>query len=111
MAEGRTAGGLFAGASAGNGVGASASLGGGLNGQTGGGGGLNAESHAGGVSKSVVKLSELAPPVNVVQVQGEVAAQPSYLDTRSNFDQPQVKVVKTVAKKKYIPATEVSNEH
>lgn len=59
--SGRTAGGLYAGASAGHGVGASAAIGGGLDGSGLGAGGIGAESHAGGVSKKVVKLSETQP--------------------------------------------------
>ncbi|KAJ6641290.1 hypothetical protein Bhyg_06226 [Pseudolycoriella hygida] len=58
---GRTAGGLYAGASAGNGVGASAALGGGLGAGGVGAGGIGAESHAGGVSRKVVKLTETQP--------------------------------------------------
>lgn len=54
---GRTAGGAYAGATAGNGVGASAALGGGLD-EEGSHGGSGAEAHAGGISKKVVKLSQ-----------------------------------------------------
>lgn len=64
----RTAGGAYAGATAGHGVGASAAIGGGLDG-AGGAGGAGAESHAGGVSKKVVKLGQTnpgAPPTEVV---------------------------------------------
>lgn len=64
----RTAGGLYAGATAGNGVGASAALGGGLNGE-GGAGGTGAEAHAGGISRKVVKLGQTngaAPPSEVI---------------------------------------------
>lgn len=64
---GRTAGGAYAGATAGNGVGASAAIGGGLDGE-GGYGGSGAEAHAAGVSKKVVKLSqaEIAQPPQTV---------------------------------------------
>ncbi|XP_053664651.1 SKI family transcriptional corepressor 2 [Anopheles marshallii] len=64
----RTAGGAYAGATAGHGVGASAAIGGGLDG-AGGAGGVGAESHAGGVSKKVVRLGQTnhgAPPSEVV---------------------------------------------
>ncbi|XP_053673332.1 uncharacterized protein LOC128723599 isoform X2 [Anopheles nili] len=64
----RTAGGAYAGATAGHGVGASAAIGGGLDGY-GGAGGVGAESHAGGVSKKVVKLGQTNPggqPTEVV---------------------------------------------
>lgn len=54
---GRTAGGAYAGASAGYGVGASAAIGGGLD-DNGGHGGSGAEAHAGGISKKVVKLTQ-----------------------------------------------------
>lgn len=57
--SGRTAGGAYAGASAGGGVGASASLGG----EVGNHGGLGAEAHAGGVSKSVSIVDEQPPPI------------------------------------------------
>lgn len=63
----RTAGGAYAGATAGHGVGASAAIGGGLDG-AGGAGGAGAESHAGGVSKKVVRLGQTnqgAPPTEV----------------------------------------------
>lgn len=60
LIPGRTAGGLYAGASAGHGVGASAAIGGGL-GEGGGAGGIGAESHVGSVSKKVVKLTETQP--------------------------------------------------
>lgn len=66
----RTAGGLYAGATAGNGVGASAALGGGLNGE-GGAGGTGAEAHAGGISRKVVKLGQTngaAPPSETILV-------------------------------------------
>lgn len=59
--DGRTAGGLYAGASAGHGVGASAALGGGLDANGMSLGGIGAESHAGGVSKKVVKVSGTQP--------------------------------------------------
>lgn len=58
---GRTAGGLYAGASAGHGVGASAAIGGGLDAGGVGAGGVGAESHVGSVSKKVVKLTETQP--------------------------------------------------
>ncbi|XP_049299227.1 PE-PGRS family protein PE_PGRS11 isoform X2 [Anopheles funestus] len=64
----RTAGGAYAGATAGQGVGASAAIGGGLDG-AGGAGGVGAESHAGGVSRKVVRLGQTnqgAPPSEVV---------------------------------------------
>uniref|UniRef100_A0A182ISA1 Uncharacterized protein n=1 Tax=Anopheles atroparvus TaxID=41427 RepID=A0A182ISA1_ANOAO len=64
----RTAGGAYAGATAGHGVGASAAIGGGLDG-AGGAGGVGAESHAGGLSKKVVKLGQTnqgAAPTEVV---------------------------------------------
>ncbi|XP_035786803.1 one cut domain family member 3-like isoform X1 [Anopheles albimanus] len=64
----RTAGGAYAGATAGSGVGASAAIGGGLDG-AGAAGGVGAESHAGGLSKKVVKLGQTngaAPPTEVV---------------------------------------------
>ncbi|XP_050097014.1 merozoite surface antigen 2, allelic form 2 isoform X2 [Anopheles aquasalis] len=64
----RTAGGAYAGATAGSGVGASAAIGGGLDG-VGAAGGVGAESHAGGLSKKVVKLGQTngaAPPTEVV---------------------------------------------
>ncbi|XP_058066624.1 one cut domain family member 3 isoform X2 [Anopheles bellator] len=64
----RTAGGAYAGATAGSGVGASAAIGGGLDG-AGGAGGVGAESHAGGLSTKVVKLGQTnagAPPTEVV---------------------------------------------
>ncbi|XP_050075325.1 uncharacterized protein LOC126562786 isoform X1 [Anopheles maculipalpis] len=64
----RTAGGAYAGATAGHGVGASAAIGGGLD-DRGAAGGAGAESHAGGVSKKVVRLGQTnqgAPPSEVV---------------------------------------------
>ncbi|XP_052873023.1 one cut domain family member 3 isoform X2 [Anopheles cruzii] len=64
----RTAGGAYAGATAGHGVGASAAIGGGLD-EAGGAGGVGAESHAGGLSTKVVKLGQTnagAPPTEVV---------------------------------------------
>lgn len=81
----RTAGGLYAGATAGNGVGASAALGGGLNGE-GAAGGTGAEAHAGGFSRKVVKLSQTngaAPPSETVLVH-EVAPAPQAVNTRFN---------------------------
>ncbi|XP_035918203.1 uncharacterized protein LOC118516431 isoform X2 [Anopheles stephensi] len=64
----RTAGGAYAGATAGHGVGASAALGGGLD-DRGAAGGVGAESHAGGVSKKVIRLGQTnqgAAPSEVV---------------------------------------------
>lgn len=61
LPPGRTAGGLYAGASAGHGVGASAALGGDLNGDGVSAGAIGAESHAGGVSKKVVKVTGAQP--------------------------------------------------
>lgn len=57
LCVGRSAGGAYAGASAGYGVGASAAIGGGLD-DNGGHGGSGAEAHANGISKRVVKLSQ-----------------------------------------------------
>lgn len=62
---GRTAGGAYAGATAGNGIGASAALGGGLDGDDGHGGTV-AEAHAGGVSKKVVQVAQNGIPPRVV---------------------------------------------
>lgn len=109
---GRTAGGLYAGASAGHNVGASAALGGGLDG-AGGYGGSGAESHAGGISKKVVKLDQLeggakssvileksSVPQSTHQVSGSYSANVGF-DTRSNFadnQQPQVVHQHTVVK-------------
>ncbi|KAG4067762.1 hypothetical protein HA402_005534 [Bradysia odoriphaga] len=59
--DGRTAGGLYAGASAGHGVGASAAIGGGLDANGMSVGGIGAESHTGSVSKKVVKVTGTQP--------------------------------------------------
>lgn len=84
----RTAGGLYAGATAGNGVGASAALGGGLNGE-GGAGGTGAEAHAGGISRKVVKLGQTngaAPPSETILVH-EVPPAPQSVNTRFNHQE------------------------
>lgn len=95
----RTSGGLYAGATAGNGVGASAALGGGLNGE-GGAGGTGAEAHAGGFSRKVVKLSQTngaAPPSETVLVH-EVPPAPQMVSTRFNQEYDSNFKTKTVIK-------------
>lgn len=90
----RTAGGLYAGATAGNGVGASAAVGGGLNGN-GGAGGTGAEAHAGGISRKVVKLGQTngaAPPSETVLVNGQS------VNTRFNQEYDANVKTKTVVK-------------
>ncbi|XP_059612927.1 uncharacterized protein LOC132259351 [Phlebotomus argentipes] len=66
--DGQTAGGLFAGASAGHGVGATAALAGGADASGVLSGGGVAEAHSAGVQKSVVKVAEPQPVVTVVDV-------------------------------------------
>ncbi|XP_055529465.1 calpain small subunit 1 isoform X2 [Wyeomyia smithii] len=79
----KTAGGAYAGASAGHGVGASAAIGGGLGGE-GGAGGTGAEAHAGGVSKKVVKLSQTNGGETIYT--HEVPPVPQVVNTRFNQD-------------------------
>lgn len=71
---GNTAGGLYAGATAGQGIGASASLGGDVNSGFGSG---QAQASAGGVSKSVVKTvsTNVEPEVDSTQYQIPIAMQ------------------------------------
>lgn len=85
--NGRTAGGGYAGATAGHGVGASAAFGGGLD-NVGGAGGLGAEAHSGGVSKKVVKLGQTnggAPPSETI-IEHEVPPAPQAVHTRFNHE-------------------------
>ncbi|KXJ83176.1 hypothetical protein RP20_CCG008416 [Aedes albopictus] len=95
----RSAGGGYAGATAGNGVGASAAFGGGLN-NAGGAGGLGAEAHALGTSKKVVKLGQTngaAPPSETLLVHDAPPA-PVAVHTRFN-DETSVKTkTKTILK-------------
>lgn len=95
----RSAGGGYAGATAGNGVGASAAFGGGLN-NAGGAGGLGAEAHAPGTSKKVVKIGQTngaAPPSETVLVH-EAPPAPVAVHTRFN-DETSVKTkTKTILK-------------
>lgn len=95
----RSAGGGYAGATAGNGVGASAAFGGGLN-NAGGAGGLGAEAHAPGTSKKVVKLGQTngaAPPSETILVHDAPPA-PVAVHTRFN-DETSVKTkTKTILK-------------
>lgn len=100
---GRTAGGAYAGATAGHGTGASVAIGGAADGETGAAGGKHAEAHAFGKSKSVVQLYDSAAPAPVPQQPALVADEA--LDTRQTGNEIVVK--KTVIKKKYVP--EVSN--
>uniref|UniRef100_A0A6B2E8T1 Putative glycine-rich cell wall structural protein 1 n=1 Tax=Phlebotomus kandelakii TaxID=1109342 RepID=A0A6B2E8T1_9DIPT len=80
--DGRTSGGLFAGATAGHGVGATAALAGGVEAEGGVAGGSLTEAHAGGVSKSVVKVVEPQPPLVTTTVV-EVPQQPSLTVTKN----------------------------
>lgn len=84
IADGRTAGGLYAGASAGHGVGASAALAGNVEADGGGAGGSIAEAHATGLQKSVVQTVESQPP-QVVTVDAPVVhhQQPSLTVTKN----------------------------
>lgn len=88
----RTAGGAYAGATAGHGVGASAAIGGGLNGG-GAAGGVGAESHAAGLSRKVVKLGQTnhgaAPTEVVIAKEKGVQHEQSY----DRIDNHQVKQV------------------
>lgn len=95
----RTAGGGYAGATAGNGVGASAAFGGGLD-NAGGAGGLGAEAHAAGVSKQVVKIGQTngaAPPSETV-LEHEVRPAPQAVNTRFNHEANSQLKTKTVFK-------------
>lgn len=95
----RTAGGGYAGATAGNGVGASAAFGGGLD-NAGGAGGLGAEAHAGGVSKKVVKIGQTngaAPPSEAI-LEHEVPPAPQAVHTRFNQEVNSKSKTKTILK-------------
>ncbi|XP_055609167.1 merozoite surface protein 2 isoform X10 [Uranotaenia lowii] len=104
----RTAGGAYAGATAGHGVGASAAIGGGLAGE-GGAGGVGAEAHAAGVSKKVVRLGQTngadAPSEAVFESETAPAKSPS-VSTRFNQENdahhPVHTRTKTFYKKKII---------
>ncbi|XP_055626808.1 uncharacterized protein LOC129768893 isoform X2 [Toxorhynchites rutilus septentrionalis] len=113
----RSAGGAYAGASAGHGVGASAAIGGSLD-DAGGAGGTGAEAHAPGVHKKVVKLGQTngaAPPSETILV-SEVSPQHHPVNTKKHVikeihtdletplqaDQPDHTVTKTVYKKKFV---------
>ncbi|XP_040155107.1 one cut domain family member 3 isoform X1 [Anopheles arabiensis] len=103
----RTAGGAYAGATAGHGVGASAAIGGGLDG-AGGAGGAGAESHAGGVSKKVVRLGQTnqgAPPTEVV-ISKETGAH-----HQGNFERIDDHHVKEVHTELRAPAPQPAPEH
>ncbi|XP_053688536.1 merozoite surface protein 2 [Sabethes cyaneus] len=91
----KTAGGAYAGASAGQGVGASAAIGGNLNG-AGGAGGTGAEAHAGGVSKKVVKLGQT--DVGETIYTHEVPPAPQSVNTRFNQDFETNTRTKTIVK-------------
>lgn len=95
----RTAGGGYAGATAGNGVGASAAFGGGLD-NAGGAGGLGAEAHAGGVSKKVVKIGQTngAAPPSEILLEHEVPPAPQAVNTRFNHEVNSKSKTKTVLK-------------
>lgn len=95
----RTAGGGYAGATAGNGVGASAAFGGGLD-NAGGAGGLGAEAHAGGISKKVVKIGQTngaAPPSEAI-FEHEVRPAPQVVHTRFNHEVDSKSKTKTILK-------------
>lgn len=95
----RTAGGAYAGASAGGGVGASAAIGGGLNGE-GGAGGVGAEAHAAGANTKVVKLGQTngaAPPSETVLVR-DLPPAPQRVDTRFNQEYESKTKTKSVVK-------------
>lgn len=95
----RTAGGGYAGATAGNGVGASAAFGGGLE-NAGGAGGLGAEAHAPGVSKKVVKIGQTngAAPHSEIVLEHEVPPAPQAIRTRFNDEFDSKLKTKTVLK-------------
>lgn len=95
----RSAGGGYAGATAGNGVGASAAFGGSLN-NAGGAGGLGAEAHAPGTSKKVVKIGQTngaAPPSETVLVNERPPA-PVAVHTRFNGETNVKSKTKTIVK-------------
>uniref|UniRef100_A0A1B0DA47 Uncharacterized protein n=1 Tax=Phlebotomus papatasi TaxID=29031 RepID=A0A1B0DA47_PHLPP len=81
--NGRTAGGLYAGASAGHGVGASAALAGNVEADGGGAGGSVAEAHATGLQKTVVQTVESQPPQVVTVDAPVVHHQPSLTVTKN----------------------------
>ncbi|XP_055701236.1 uncharacterized protein LOC129800679 [Phlebotomus papatasi] len=81
--DGRTAGGLYAGASAGHGVGASAALAGNVEADGGGAGGSVAEAHATGLQKTVVQTVESQPPQVVTVDAPVVHHQPSLTVTKN----------------------------
>lgn len=95
----RTAGGGYAGATAGNGVGASAAFGGGLD-NAGGAGGLGAEAHAPGVSKKVVKIGQTngAAPASQTVIEHEEHPAPQAVQTRFNHQAGSKTKSKTVHK-------------
>lgn len=116
---GNTAGGLYAGATAGQGIGASASLGGDVNNGFGSG---QAQASAGGVSKSVVKTvsTNVETEVDSTQYQIPIAMQSvvtqapvvvvpqvakveSQVDTNIDVEAPPIPVTAPTVKKKFPP--------
>ncbi|XP_055609164.1 merozoite surface protein 2 isoform X7 [Uranotaenia lowii] len=108
----RTAGGAYAGATAGHGVGASAAIGGGLAGE-GGAGGVGAEAHAAGVSKKVVRLGQTngadAPSEAVFESETAPAKSPS-VSTRFNQENDGKSKTKTKTYVKEVN-TDISAHH